>query len=82
VALTPRERAVLRALSGARGAVLSRGALAAAAGLHDLSVRRVDALVSGLRRELGPGAIVTVRGRGWRLAEPADSGTTTDAARA
>lgn len=83
MALTPRERAVLRALHGARGAVLSRGALAAAAGLHDLSVRRVDALVSGLRRELGPDAVVTVRGRGWRLAEPAEAGDmTTDAARA
>jgi DNA-binding response OmpR family regulator len=70
VALTPRERTVLRALHGARGAVLSREALAARTGLDALSVRRVDALVSGLRRELGADAIVTVRGRGWRLAQP------------
>ncbi len=68
VPLTPRERAVLRVLEHARGAVVSRVALAVGAGLGDLSERRVDALVVGLRRELGADAVVTVRGRGWRLA--------------
>jgi DNA-binding response OmpR family regulator len=66
--LTPREAALLEALERHRGAVVSRATLAAETGLQDLSVRRVDALVSGVRRALGDGTIVTVRGRGWRLA--------------
>jgi DNA-binding response OmpR family regulator len=66
--LTPRERAVLRVLERRRGAVVPRAAHAAEAGLADLSERRVDALVAGLRRALGPASVVTVRGRGWRLA--------------
>ena len=68
--LTPRERAVLDALERARPRVLSRAALAAAAGLDGLSERRVDALLIGVRREIGDDAVVTVRGRGWRLALP------------
>ena len=66
--LTPRERAVLDVLARHRGAVVSRAALAAQAGLSGLSERRVDALVSGVRRALGDDVVVTVRGRGWRLA--------------
>ena len=70
--LTPRERAVLDVLARRRGTVVSRAALAAEAGLDGLSERRADALVAGLRRALGPDAVVTVRGRGWRLAAPAE----------
>jgi DNA-binding response OmpR family regulator len=65
--LTPREAALLQALERHHGTVVSRATLAAETGLQDLSVRRVDALVSGVRRALGDDAIVTVRGRGWRL---------------
>lgn len=72
--LTPRERAVLDVLRRASGRVVSRQDLAVAAGLHDLSPRRVDALLTGIRRALGPGSVVTVRGRGWRLAADADVG--------
>ncbi len=68
--LTPRERAVLDALERARPRVLSREALAAAAGLDGLSARRVDALLTGVRRAIGESAVVTVRGRGWRLVTP------------
>lgn len=66
--LTPRERAVLDVLARHRGTVVPRAVLAAEAGVGDLSERRADALIAGLRRALGPDAVVTVRGRGWRLA--------------
>jgi hypothetical protein len=36
-------------------------------GLGELSARRVHSLLVGLREALGSDAVITVRGRGWRL---------------
>ena len=66
--LPEREAAVLAVLRAAAGRVVSRTELAQAAGLADLSARRVDGVLVGLRRVLPAGRLVTVRGRGWALA--------------
>jgi hypothetical protein len=52
------------------GKVVSRRELARRVGLADHSARRCDSLLVGVRRVLPPGAIRTVRSRGWML-EPA-----------
>jgi DNA-binding response OmpR family regulator len=70
MALTDAERAVFNVLQSAQGKVIGRAELAARSGLGDLSARRVDSILVGLRRSLGEGSIVTVRARGWRLATP------------
>ena len=62
-----RERAVLGALVGRAGQVVDRDQLRHDAGLDELSPRRCDAILVGIRRTLGPGSVVTVRRRGWRL---------------
>lgn len=64
--LSAQEVAILRVLAGAGGRVVSRGELQRRVGLAHRAPRRCDALISGVRRVLGPEAIVTVRGRGWR----------------
>jgi DNA-binding response OmpR family regulator len=66
--LTASERAVLGVLASVGGRVLNRSDLAARAGLAELSDRRVDSILVGLRRRLGSDRLVTVRARGWRLA--------------
>lgn len=49
------------------GRVLSRGELARRAGIADLSTRRCDSLIVGIRRRVGPERVRTVRRRGWML---------------
>ncbi|MEO6125304.1 MAG: helix-turn-helix domain-containing protein [Ilumatobacteraceae bacterium] len=61
------ERAVLFALAESAGKVISRRELARRVGIAELSERRCDSLLVGVRRMLGPDAIITVRSRGWML---------------
>jgi DNA-binding response OmpR family regulator len=63
--LSRQEVAVLAALLDARGRVVSRAELVRLLNLP--SARRCDSILVGLRRVLGPAALRTVRGRGWRL---------------
>ena len=49
------------------GRVLSRAELARRAGIADLSARRCDSLIVGIRRRIGPERVRTVRRRGWML---------------
>lgn len=59
-------------LAGNAGRVLSRNELARRAGLGELSPRRADSLIVGIRRSLGADRIRTVRRRGWLLTTPTD----------
>ena len=68
--LGTQERAVLFALAEDAGKVVSRRELARRIGIENLSERRCDSILVGVRRVLGPDAIRTVRSRGWML-EPA-----------
>lgn len=70
-ALGPREQAVLDVLVRHRGGVVDRPTLRHEAGLDELSPRRCDSVLVGLRRLLGPGGLITVRQRGWRLSPEA-----------
>ena len=65
--LGTQERAVLFALAEDAGKVVSRRELARRIGIENLSERRCDSLLVGVRRVLGPDAIRTVRSRGWIL---------------
>ncbi|MEI6401245.1 MAG: hypothetical protein WCP59_03560 [Actinomycetota bacterium] len=56
--------------------MIGRRELARQAGLVDLSERRCDSVLVGLRRVLGHDAIVTVRSRGWMLAAAAADAAT------
>jgi len=65
--LTPQERAVYEVLAANAGRVLSRAELARRAGIADLSARRCDSLIVGIRRNVGTDRVLTVRRRGWML---------------
>jgi DNA-binding response OmpR family regulator len=67
VSLGAQERAVLAVLHANRGRVVSRRELARQAGLGEMSERRCDSVLVGVRRQLGPDAVITVRSRGWML---------------
>jgi DNA-binding response OmpR family regulator len=73
VVLTRTERAILAALAGQPGRVLSRAELLAALeadrGKRPAS-RAIDVYVTQLRAKLGPGAIRTVHGLGYALDLP------------
>ena len=64
--LSRREVAVLDAFAHAGHRVMGRQELRRRTGLAQHDPRRCDSLIAQLRRALGPDAIVTVRGRGWR----------------
>jgi DNA-binding response OmpR family regulator len=65
--LTPQERAVYDVLVQHTGRVLSRHEIARAAGIGELSERRCDSLMVGVRRAVGAERVRTVRRRGWML---------------
>jgi len=65
--LSARERAVYTVLSDSAGRVLSRAQIARRAGITDLSDRRCDSLIVGIRRRIGSDRVRTVRRRGWML---------------
>jgi DNA-binding response OmpR family regulator len=65
--LTAQERAVFDVLAANVGRVTSRQELARRAGLGDLSPRRCDSLIVGIRRGVGRDRVRTVRRRGWML---------------
>ncbi len=71
VPLTATEFAVLAALAGSPGRVLSRRQLLAAAGRHGTGDRAADVLIAQIRAKLGPDpgscVIRTVRGVGYIL---------------
>ena len=62
---------MLAVLYANRQRVVGRRELARAAGLAELNQRRCDSVLVGVRRLLGHDSIVTVRSRGWMLAESA-----------
>ncbi len=66
--LSPREVALLDVFPHAGHRVMGRQELQRRIGLTRRGARRCDSLIVQLRRALGPDAIVTVRGRGWRCA--------------
>jgi DNA-binding response OmpR family regulator len=65
--LTAQELAVYQVLARNAGRVLSRPEIAREAGIDELSERRCDSLIVGIRRRIGSEQIVTVRRRGWML---------------
>ena len=60
---------MLAVLLATQGRVVGRRELARQAGMADLSERRCDSVLVGIRRLLGAEALITVRSRGWRLAD-------------
>ena len=67
--LSHTDQAVLRVLVESPDRIVGRETIARRAGLDGVSIRRADASIVVLRRVLGPNSVVTVRSRGWMLAE-------------
>jgi DNA-binding winged helix-turn-helix (wHTH) protein len=67
----PREKAALAVLVEQHGRVFDRSTLRRDAGLDHRTSRRSESVAFGVRRALGPKAIVTARRRGWRLSPDA-----------
>jgi DNA-binding response OmpR family regulator len=63
---------VYEALEQSPGRVIGRAELARRAGLGDLSARRCDSLIVGIRRRVGADRVKTVRQRGWILTGTSD----------
>jgi DNA-binding response OmpR family regulator len=63
---------VYEALEQSPGRVISRAELVRRAGLGDLSARRCDSLIVGIRRRVGADRVKTVRQRGWILTHATD----------
>jgi two-component system OmpR family response regulator len=72
VVLTAREWAVLDCLLRRPGTVVSKGRMEDAlyAFGAEIESNAVEVYVSRLRRKIGPGLILTVRGLGYRIAAP------------
>ena len=62
---------MLAVLLANRNRVVGRRELARQAGLAELNQRRCDSVLVGVRRQLGPDSIITVRSHGWMLADHA-----------
>lgn len=58
---------MFQVLADNAGRVLSRAELARRAGIADLSARRCDSLIVGIRRCIGADRVRTIRRRGWML---------------
>lgn len=58
---------MFRVLADNAGRVVSRAEIARRAGIADLSARRCDSLIVGIRRRIGADRVRTVRRRGWML---------------
>lgn len=69
--LSPADISVLHVLINQQGRIISRATIQRLADLDSVSARRVDASIVALRRRLGAEAVVTVRRRGWMLADHA-----------
>ncbi len=54
-------------LASNAGRVMSRSEISRQAGIAELSERRCDSLIVGIRRRIGADRITTVRRRGWML---------------
>ncbi|ONK11134.1 response regulator transcription factor [Streptomyces sp. MP131-18] len=72
VALTAKEFTVLEYLAGRQGEVVSKAEILEHGWdfAYDGDPNIVEVYISALRRKIGPGLIVTVRGAGYRLVAP------------
>lgn len=62
---------MLSVLVNNRNRVVGRRELARESGLADLNERRCDSVLVGVRKLLGADSVITVRSRGWMIAQHA-----------